>query len=460
MEATERGVWRTPAAWLLGWLAIALAVAAVAHAGPVGARGGLLLGGWVAGGAVWALCTVRALRGARVRLAAVLVGAVVLRLVALAGAPGLSDDLNRYAWEGALLLEGRSPYAHAPSDPELAHLRERWPELHAGINHPDVPAAYPPLTQLACSAVVLVCGGPERALLGLRVLFALADLAVLVPLLVLARGRVPRAAAAIAWGWSPLVCLEFAGSGHFDSLGILLLMGGIALVGGGPVEARARGGPRDMAGTALCAAGALVKLLPLAALPFVLRGPRAVRRALVAGAVLALGAVPVLLAGEGGGAPWQGLAAYGLRWEGGSLVFRFVEPLFEGLGERDGGLTDPRLLARAAVGLAWLGIGALAVRRGAGPLAGAGVLIGAFVVLTPTLHPWYLCWCVPFVALRPSAAWLALLALAPLLYGPLVEVAAGRGWAEPRWQWPLVALPVVALALLEGARGRLVGERG
>ena len=41
----------------------------------------------------------------------VLGGALLLRLAALAAPVSLSDDAYRYVWDGALLVEGRDPYA-------------------------------------------------------------------------------------------------------------------------------------------------------------------------------------------------------------------------------------------------------------------------------------------------------------------------------------------------------------
>jgi len=80
---------------------------------------------------------------------------------------------------------------------------------------------------------------------------------------------------------------------------------------------------------------------------------------------------------------------------------------------------------------------------------GVGLLVAGFLVLTPTLHPWYMLWIVPFVALRPSAAWLWLLAAAPILYAPLPGWQAHGRWIEPAWMWPALALPFFALLVVQ-----------
>jgi hypothetical protein len=381
-------------------------------------------------------------------------GAIALRLAVLGGDPGLSDDVHRYVWEGALVLEGVSPYAEAPAGPARSAERARRPELFRRVNHPEVSAAYPPLTQLACAGVLAAAGGLEvaesrRPVVALRVAFALADLGVLLLLLGELRRRGRPQAWAVLWAWSPLVALEYAGSAHFDSLGILLLLAALLLL------ERARGETRPVVrlarenlGFLLLGLGGLVKLLPLALVPFAARGRRLVRGATLATLVFAAGLLP-LLPWEGGTAGLtRGVGDYALRWEASSLLFRWLEPLLEGFLERDGSLLDLRRVARGVVLLVWLGIALRCWQRRSSPTRAALVLIGAFLVLTPTLHPWYLTWIVPFLVLRPARAWALLLWLAPLLYWPRTEWLSDGAWREPAWLWPVVALPFFAGLLL------------
>src|SRR6185295_7255476 len=85
---------------------------------------------------------------------------------------------------------------------------------------------------------------------------------------------------------------------------------------------------------------------------------------------------------------------------------------------------------------------------------GFGLLLAGFLVLTPTLHPWYLTWIVPFLALRRSPAWSALVVAAPLLYWPLERWREQGRWDEPDWLWPALALPFWGLLVLDLARQR------
>lgn len=393
----------------------------------------------------------------------VVAGAISLQLLALVGEPSLSDDIYRYVWEGRLVSEGTSPYAHAPDSEALAGARRAFPALYARVNHPEVSAAYPPLTQYAFAGLVKVAewlpGYSYRGGLGavfvMRVFFALCAVLVLVPLFsLLDRAGKPRSAA-VAWAWSPLVALEFAGSGHFDSFGILLLFAGLALWTRPRHE---RSHVDDGVAIFALSAAALVKIFPGVAVLFALRErPRA---KLFAWALfgLTLSVLLVLAFRERTAGIFAGLSTYGRTWEGGSLVHRWLD-----FGLRAFKLPfhlNPQLVGRAVLGLVWLVCLLVAWRKRLGPVRASGFLIAAFLLLSPTLHPWYVTWVMPFLALRPSWAFRFLVVLAPLLYWPLAGWQSEGVWEEPVWLAPTLSGVVLGLLVLENlvasARNRTI----
>ena len=379
--------------------------------------------------------------------------AIALRALQLTSWPDLSDDVHRYVWEGELVARGVSPYAFSPDAVELNALREELPEVAASLNHPEISAAYPPVTQAACAGVVTAARAlGVDAVLALRVAFALCDLLVLVPLLALLRRAALPPALAVVWAWCPLVALEFAGSGHFDSLGILLLLGALALA------SRAA-----EAFIALPLAGAiLVKFLPVVALPFLARDVAARdggiegreawqgrgRRLIAWTALLgAMAYAPLGLFDGGFRGLFAGLGEYGLRWQSSGLLHPYVAALCDTLFEQDGGPFDARRVARGLLGLTWLGVLVLAWLRRYDAVRATGILLGAFLLLTPTLHPWYVTWIVPFVALRPRAAWLWLVATVPLAYAPLAAWKQEGVWEQPLWIRLAISIPLFVLLL-------------
>lgn len=445
--------------YALGTLAcVALAVGS----GALGEGAGLGL--WIAAGALWLAGLDRWGQAsgdageARTPVWAWL--GVVAVAVALRGTAGLaplelSDDVHRYVWEGELVRSGISPYAHAPDAPEHAGQRARLPQVYGRMNHVDISAAYPMGMQLASAAVLTgwdpeAPGAGDRAVRRMRWFFGLCDLAVLIPLgLILRRRRLP-AGRALVWAACPLAAIEFAGSGHFDSLGILCLVGALAVLPAG----RERGsGGRVVLGMALFAGAVWVKLLPVLLLPFVLRdGDWRRRSALFAVFSLALYA-PLLWFSGGTEGLLRGLGAYGSRWEGGSLVYRWIASGAQALGAGAGlASAAGRLVALAALGLVGLGLW----RRRAGPEAAALPLFGTFAVFTPMLHPWYLTWLAALLALCPRGSLVRplgwLVAAAPLLYVPLSGYRQSGLWVEPVWTWALLLLPFGALLVWDGRR--------
>jgi hypothetical protein len=150
----------------------------------------------------------------------------------------------------------------------------------------------------------------------------------------------------------------------------------------------------------------------------------------------------------------SGLAEYAFRWESFNLVHRWIEAAFARHGTFDESWSDPRRLARACALVAWLALAIFAWRRRLGLVRCAGLLFGGALVLTPTLHPWYLAWSVPFLAFRPLLSFSALTLLSPLLYWPLARWRAERVWSEPRWLVPLVAGAFWGLLAVDLARSR------
>lgn len=392
----------------------------------------------------------------RARARWIFIAALAVRTGPWLAGPRLSDDIHRYAWEGAVVASGRSAYALAPDDPQLADLAASEHELHDLVAHREVAAAYPPMAQgiHALAWVVAPVLGGARAHAAetiLRAVYLAADLAVLALLVVLLRRRGLPEARAVAWAWCPTCALEFAGSGHLDSLAIALLLAAW-LVG-----ERASSRVRAACAAALLGGAILMRYLPLAALPAWLRARRERWLGVV---VLALVSVAAWAPFVALGGVFAGVTEYGARWEGFNLAFRPISSAVRALLGTD---TDPREVARAArlvCAVAWCAVTAFALwitRRDRDELRATSISIAAFLALTPVVHPWYLTWMAPFVALRRDAEWIWLLAVAPLLYAPLESWRSDGVWREPAWTWPALALPFFALLAARIVRGRSRG---
>lgn len=376
-------------------LAGAIAVVALGDPRRPGAPAPWVLTGW--GLAVLAL--VPAGVGAR----GVGLVAAVVRALLLAAPAAFSDDVFRYVWEGRVWAAGLSPFVHAPDDPALAGLRDAtW----AQVNHRSVSSAYPPVAQLLFVALA------PAGVLGWKLAMGLADVGTAV---LLAR-RDPRT----GWLWAllPLPALESAGSGHLEGVGVLLL---VAALGGSRAAAWA---------------GAMVKLLPGVVWLAQARGLSA-RAWLGWGALTLVALAPILAAGEGA---WRGLETYRQTWAYHGSAHALAEALVGAA-------------ARPALQLVGVALAAWMLARSRDPARVALWVLGGFVILSPTVHPWYVLWPLAAALWTGTGAWALLAALVPLSYVVLGTYdPATSSWTEPTWTRWVVYLPFYAALAWEGWR--------
>jgi hypothetical protein len=348
--------------------------------------------------------------------------AALWRVVLVTAPPLLSDDVNRYVWEGRIQAHGGNPYKWA--DRPVA---DRWVGLRdpvwEGVNHKDYSAVYPPLWQMAARGVVAV----SDSITAMKGFVVVCETLMLVALWRgLQRRGLPRERILIA-AWSPLALVEIAGSGHNEPLGMLFLaLALLALDSGRPLL------------SALAAALAFQsKLVPgLLALPWARRyRPWHVLAAAMLAAVLI---VPYAGARQG---LVRTILGYGEYW-------RFNETLFAGpaavLGQRAAVLVTLGAIVATGLWLAW---------RRVEPAMAALFVVCAWLLLAPNVLPWYALWFLPLLVLVDAPA--ALLFTGTIGFAYLVY----PGWkAGGEWQvgWGVRALeygPCVALGLFGAFRG-------
>jgi len=316
-------------------------------------------------------------------------GALLLRLAFLPLLPELTDDPFRYVWDGWLQREGTNPYRYAPSDPALEAFHGA--DMYEKLNSQEYYSIYPPLLQLFFGFGALFYDGdwvvPYYVL---KAAFVAVEFGGVVLLSQLTRPR-----NLLLYAWNPLVLIETAGQGHTEALLVPLLLGAVWAV------RRRKGG---LASVAIAGAG-FVKLFPFALGPFLLR--RFGWRAVWPGAVVVVGlsipyAAPYTLSHvkesvdlfaqlfEFNAGPYYALKHVLWTWTGADWS-KTIGPWFRRLFL----VTLPVLYVLDAR-YDW------SFRRA------CLVLLGTFLVLSTTVHPWYL---LPVIGLgvmgsRPSWHWM------------------------------------------------------
>lgn len=352
--------------------------------------------------------------------------ALLFRLTLLVSAPSLSDDIYRYIWDGRVQLAGINPYLHAPEAPAVAHLRDG---LYNGINHKGVSTIYPPLAQFF---FLLVCA-LHPGLLAMKGALVLVELALVLLLVRILRQQGQDERRVLLYAWNPLPIIEVAGSGHLDVLAVSLLLLALYWLEAGRRQAAVWAG-----------AGALLaKFLPALALPLFWRRLQGQRRLLWwLPLLVGLGFLPYAGAGT---QLFTGLQAYLLKWRFNDAFFSLVYQLLKdpALGQDETALQQAKLLCAALLGLVVL----WACWRGGDLYRVAFAILGAYLLLTPTLHPWYLMWVLPFFVLFPVPAWLYLSGAIFLAYDVLSGYSTTGIWEEHPWVLWAEFLPFYLLLL-------------
>lgn len=343
---------------------------------------------------------------------------IILRIMLVPLEPYLSNDVDRYLFDGKIALEGYDPYRVNHEAEALRSLRQAWsppPE------HTQYPTLYPPLSLALFSAAA--SAGVEHATLVWKCLTAVASLATLflVAILLRERGQL-RHLALVAL--SPVLILESGIGAHVDAFSALFVTAALLAYQRGRLA---------WAGVYI-GLGALVKLLPIALLLPLVLGQRRLHRALR----IAAAAVTTVVAGYAltlllGFLPIGSLGTLFAKWRFGSALFPLLEPTLSS--------TVQLVLVVTLLGVGGLWI-ALRSRQGPAPVAIDSPLLPAslclILLLSPVVFPWYLMVLVPLVAVNPQPFVILWLGTLPLTYEVLGGFYAQGTW-EPA-QWPLAIM--------------------
>jgi hypothetical protein len=339
--------------------------------------------------------------------------ALLARLVLVPTTPWLSDDLYRYLLDGRVLASGVNPFAHPPADPAIQAIA---PELAAKVNHPEVPTIYPPLAQ----AMGWLAAQLQLGVLGWRLLMTGIDLLVMGAVaLLFGRGARGWRAAAV-YGLCPLAIWETGANGHLEALAALpLVLGVFWMQRGHPLRA----------GVAFGAA-ALAKYYALLLLPLWLAHRGFKRMAATTVAVTLLALVPFTL---GGVDIFEGLRTYLAHWS-------FNSPLYSVLAN----LGIPEDVLRVLPFVVILIGGTVAGLRNEDVVRSIPMLLFAFLVIGPTLHPWYALWLLPWLGDRPHPGHWSFVGAMGGAYAVWWSVATTGEWTlptgVPEVLWTIVAL--------------------
>jgi hypothetical protein len=351
----------------------------------------------------------------RCNLRIVLLFALIFRITMLFSSPSLTVDVYRYYWDGKLLAHGLNPYFYLPTSDELMPLRDG---IYEKLVYKQVSTVYPPFAQLVFALSYMV----HPSLFTLKMASTLFDLgSILLLLKVLELKGIKRRI--IFYAWNPLVVVEFASSGHADSMAVFFVLLALYLfLRDKPVSC----------GAAL-ALGIASKIYPLLLVPiFISRKPRVI---LGLGLLLAVLYLPFAAAG------WKlfsGLEVF-LRYA------RFNPGAFHIL-EYFLGFETAKYAALILVALAYP-----FVLRSHDLIRSCYLILTVYLVLSPMVHPWYITWGLSLAPILGSYSWVAFSALGSLSYLLIEKAPQGIIWHPDNWIAVAQYLPFYGIILWEEA---------
>jgi len=321
----------------------------------------------------------------------------VLVATALALPPDLSDDHQRYLWEGFAQARGFSPYSHSPASlyDTLDHPAE------GKVNNDTLPTIYPPLAQYLFRMGAMIL--PNLAGWKLLILAAFALFY-----------RHEGGHRFLPFLITPLFLFEGVWNAHVDVFGLIPLFLLVAAL---------ERGSGLKSGIYLGLATAL-KLMPVLLFPACflhLKGRQRLWFPIAFVLVVLLTYLPYLHEGE---ALFASFLKYSREWHFNNPFFNLLREVLPVAAVR------PILASLILSGVIVATFAPITVTRKC-----VAIWISLFV-FSPTLFPWYLIWLIPFVAPERSRFLHIAYTAASLSYVVLIGYRSEGVWVES-WWWQI-----------------------
>lgn len=369
---------------------------------------------------------------------AILIFSFIFRLTLLPVAP--SDDIYRYLWEGKLQLNYINPYSFSPESQELHHLRDKF---FPGINHKHLTTIYPPVTLMGFAVADFI----SYSITSMKSFFLFFDFILILLLISFLKRLKMDINNILVYAWSPLVLISFAARGHCDSLLLFFVM--LALY----LNAKCS----KITPALSIAFAVLSKFIAIIIVPFlVLRKPKYF---LIIFLAVFIFYIPYISAGTN---LFSTLFHFGSQYHFNDSLHFLISclPLNSHL--------ESRIISSAIFSIVLIIIyirftkktyfspQKLRIDTNENILRYSFFTVGAFLMLAPTVHPWYLTWIVPFLCFYHSKAWLVLTGtivfyylMNNALFSSLIEYNNEWVWEEVHWLKLPEYIPFYSLLIYE-----------
>ncbi|MFH0976278.1 MAG: hypothetical protein V1874_10900 [Spirochaetota bacterium] len=365
----------------------------------------------------------------------ILLFAFLFRLLFLFQPAQLSDDIYRYLWDGSRSLNGLNPYSASPASIKPAD--DHSALLLKKINNPELVTIYPPTAQVVFAAGAAASPG----ITGIKILLIIFDMIMCGIILMILRGMELPAWRAALYAWHPLPVIEIAWSGHIDGVGILFFLFALYLL-----FVKERQSPECFSGLflaikqktiplfagALFAAAVLTKFIVIIYLPVLLlvaASPFTIFLGfLICSILLCIPYIPELQNITGT------LGIYLQNWEFSNFAFRTLRDMFS-----SGDIARIILMILFLICIISIIVFLWIKQRNKsdGRMFTLQSSMGAFyqitlafLLLSPTLHPWYALYLAALLPFAAGPAGFVLSWAVFLSYNVLIEYTRSGKWIE------------------------------
>lgn len=322
--------------------------------------------------------------------------AILARVLMLFTTPSLSDDVYRYLWDGHVANNGVSPYALPIESAELDYLDI---PIRALANNTWMASPYMPSAQWVFRGLNLIAPASPTSVQIAMILFDLGAAVIIAKLLAAAGFPSHRL---MLYLWNPLIIIEVAHSAHIDAWMVFLMLGGIWFAFNQTVPnklLKTNNNQQMWLSPLFMALATLTKILPVLILPVLFWHWTWKQRFLYGGLSIGLLLPAGLRAGWGltgeidGTGLFGALRIYNSQWKFNSGINFWVT---RWLNNGDGYIVTSADLRVKLVTLVIMAAVLLAVWFFAYQHQGLrsslrlmAIPLIAYLILTPTVHPWY-----------------------------------------------------------------------
>ena len=311
---------------------------------------------------------------------ALVVLAVLSRLVLVFSLPNLSDDIYRFLWDAELVLQGRNPYLFLPEDIVTAQNQALYDQLNSQSYY----SPYPPVAQVIYSLAAFISASKLHIFsIIIKLLTVVAELgtfyyiARLLNLLNIDKSRI------FIYALNPLIIIELVGNIHFESFMVLFMIATVYYL----IK------DQSIKSAGLFVLAIASKLLPLMFTPFLLSYlgiKKSIKFCLLTGGLLLVLFIPIMI-GVANGTFLSSVGLYFQKFEfNASLYYLIREIGFLIYGWNIINTIGPILgiLALSLICSLWFKNRAIIDKQNIFALLLFTITIYLFTATT--IHPWYL----------------------------------------------------------------------